>query len=148
MTHDFKRFPELTNSQMRHYYFDSPHEQITRNFIAKVVKVTDGDTIRVETDFRDFSFPIRFLNTDAPEIREKEEGAIESQKWLENLILNQEVEILVDPQNRVETWGRLLGEILFQGMNINKLSILEGHAVRFEDRELINVAVASVTETR
>ena len=147
MTHDFKRFPELTNSQMRHYYFDSPHQQITENFIARVVKVTDGDTIRVTTDFRDFSFPIRFLNTDAPEILEGEEGAVESQKWLENLILNQEVEILIDPQNRVEKWGRLLGEVLFQGINLNKQSILENFAVRFEDRELINAAVASVTET-
>ena len=147
MTHDFKRFPELTNNQMTFYYFESPHRQITENFMAKVIKVTDGDTIRVETDFRDFDFPIRFLNTDAPEIREGEEGAIESQQWLENLILNQEVEILIDPQNRVEKWGRLLGEILFQGININKQSILENFAVRFEDREPINAAVASVTET-
>ncbi len=148
MTHDFKRFPELTNNQMTFYYFESPHRQITENFMAKVVKVTDGDTIRVTTDFRDFSFPIRFINTDAPEIIKGEEGAIESQKWLENLILNQEVEILIDPQNRVEKWGRLLGEVLFQGININKQSILENFAVRFEDRELINAAVASVTETR
>jgi len=148
MTHDFKRFPELSNSQMIHYYFESPHRQITDNFMAKVVKVTDGDTIRVTCDFRDFDFPIRFLNTDAPEIIEGEEGAVESQKWLENLILNQEVEILIDPQNRVEKWGRLLGEVLFSGININKQSILENFAVRFEDREIINDAVEAVTETR
>ena len=148
MTHDFKRFPELTNSQMPHYYFESPHKQITENFMAKVVKVTDGDTIRVTMEDRDFNFPIRFLNTDAPELAEKEMGARESQRWLEKLILGQEVEILIDPQQRVEKWGRLLGEILFQGMNINKLSILEGHAVRFEDREPRNAAVASVTEAR
>ena len=55
-THDFKRFPELTNGQMGLYYFDSPHKQIAENFFAKVVKVSDGDTIRVKADFRDFNF--------------------------------------------------------------------------------------------
>ncbi len=131
MTHDFKRFPELTNSQMIHYYFESPHKQITQDFVGKVVKVTDGDTIRVTTDFRDFSFPIRFMDTDSPEI-DTLEGQ-KAQKWLEKLILGEEIQILIDPQNRVEKWGRLLGEVLFQGMNLNKLSILFNYAVRFED---------------
>ena len=63
MAHDFKLFPELTNRQMQEYYFQSPHKQITENFAAKVVKVTDGDTIRVEVDFRDFDFPIRIAET-------------------------------------------------------------------------------------
>ncbi len=122
MTHDFKRFPELTNNQMKFYYFESPHRQIGENFMAKVVKVTDGDTIRVSVDFRDFSFPIRFMDTDAPEMNTREGQA--SKKWLEEQILNEEVEILINQQNRVEKWGRLLGEVLFQGMNLNKLSIL------------------------
>ena len=129
--HDFKRFPELTNNQMGFYYFDSPHEQITKDFTARVVKVSDGDTIRVETDFRDFDFPIRFLDTDATEMDTSD--GVKSQRWLENLILGKEIEVLMDDTNRVEKWGRLLGEILFQGININKQSILENFAVRFED---------------
>ena len=133
MTHDFKRFPELTNNQMKFYYFESPHRQIGENFMAKVVKVTDGDTIRVSVDFRDFSFPIRFMDTDAPEMNTREGQA--SKKWLEEQILNEEVEILINQQNRVEKWGRLLGEVLFQGMNLNKLSILFGYAVRFDDKQ-------------
>ena len=132
MPHDFKQFPELTNSQMRHYYFQSPHRQIGENFMAKVIKVTDGDTIRVSVDFRDFDFPIRFMDTDAPEMNTRE--GRRSQEWLEELILDQEVEILIDQQNRLEKWGRLLGEVLFQGMNINKLSILFNYAVRFDER--------------
>ena len=39
MAHDFKLFPELTNAQMDLYYFESPHRQITEDFIGKVVKV-------------------------------------------------------------------------------------------------------------
>lgn len=131
MPHDFKRFPELTNSQMVFYYFESPHKQIAEDFRAKVVKVTDGDTIRVTCDFRDFAFPIRFLNTDAPEI-DTEEGK-KSQSWLENQILGREVDILIDPINRVEKWGRLLGEIIFNGLNMNDLSILLNFARNFED---------------
>jgi len=134
--HDFKKFPELTNNQMKTFYFDSPHKQITQDFIAKVIGVHDGDTIRVKTDFRNFSFPIRFLGTDAPEL--DEEGGKESQSWLENQILGEEVQILIDPSNRVEKWGRLLGEVLFQGMNFNELSILLNYARKFEDAPLKN----------
>ena len=70
------------------YYFDSPHRQIAEDFFARVVKVTDGDTIRVKTDFRDFTFPIRFSNILAAELDEK--GGIESKRWLSGQILNKE----------------------------------------------------------
>ena len=77
--HDFKTFPELTNSQMQIYYFQSPHKQIIEPFMAKVVKVTDGDTIRVLWDERDFTFPVRFAELAAPELDER--GGPESQSW-------------------------------------------------------------------
>lgn len=127
--HDFKRFPELTNRQMSLYYFDSPHQQITENFEAKVIKVTDGDTIRVETEFRDFSFPIRFANIAAPELNE--EGGEKSQSWLENQIMGEKVMVLVNKQNRVEKWGRLLGEVIHNGMNMNNTSRILGHSIQF-----------------
>jgi len=129
MTHDFKRFPELGNSQMQMYYWESPHKQILNSFNAKVVKVTDGDTIRVMWEERDFSFPVRFLDTDAPEL--DVEGGEESRKWLEDLIMGEEVFIEVDRTNRVEKWGRLLGTIFHEGMNINELSMLENKSVPF-----------------
>jgi len=145
MPHNFKQFPELTNSQMRHYYFESPHKQIAENFMAKVVKVTDGDTIRVSVDFRDFDFPIRFMDTDAPEMNTRE--GHRSKKWLEEQILGEEVEILIDQQHRLEKWGRLLGEVLFQGMNINKLSVLFNYAVKFEDK-IQNASFETITKIR
>lgn len=129
MAHNFKLFPELTNRQMQLYYFDSPHQQITDNFDAVVVKVTDGDTIRVETDFRDFSFPIRFSNIAAPEVNE--EGGKESKSWLENQIMGEEIMVLVNKQNRVEKWGRLLGEIMHMGININEASKANAHSIQF-----------------
>ncbi len=132
MTHDFERFPELTNSQMEIYYFESPHKQIVEDFRARVLKVHDGDTITVRTDFRDFDFPVRFLGTNAPELNEPN-GDV-SQKWLESKILNEEVEILIDKNQRVGKWGRLLGEIFHGGISLNEESIRAGKATEFDNR--------------
>jgi endonuclease YncB( thermonuclease family) len=132
MTHDFKLYPELTDSQMAEHYFQSPHKQITEDFRAKVVKVTDGDTIRVLWSERDFTFPVRLRDIQAPE--PKERGGKESQMWLERRILGEEVEILVDPDNRVEKWGRLLGAVYHMGLNVGNESVERGHAVPWEER--------------
>lgn len=131
MAHDFVRFPELTNSQMEIYYFESPHKQILENFIAKVVKVHDGDTITLRWDERNFDFPLRFLDTNAPEMNE---GGRESRDWLRDRILNEEVEILIDPKQRVGKFGRLLGKVFFAGMDINEESVMMGMATKFGER--------------
>lgn len=133
MAHDFKAFPELTNNQMQIYYFESPHKQITESFEAKVVKVTDGDTVRVKWRERDFDFPVRFINTAAPELDEG--GGPESQSWLESRILGEMVQVVINPRERVGKWGRILGIIFFGGMDINQESINTGHAVAWEDRK-------------
>jgi endonuclease YncB( thermonuclease family) len=67
--HNFKDFPELTNAQMSDFYFDSPHKQITADFRALVVKVHDGDTITLRVEWRNFDFPLRFLDINAPELK-------------------------------------------------------------------------------
>lgn len=130
MGHDFKKFPELTNSQFQFYYFDSPHKQITENFTAKVIKVTDGDTVRVDWAERNFDFPIRLARIAAPEIKE---GGKESQAWLEDMLLGEEINVGINEFNRVGKWGRLIGEIYFMGMNINNISKDLGHSISFED---------------
>ena len=131
--HDFKRFPELTNSQMDIYYFDSPHKQITEDFRARVVKVTDGDTIRVEWDERDFDFPIRMANLAAPEIEER--GGLESQSFLEKEIMGEDVDIIIT-KKRVEKWGRLLAYVINRGLNMGEHSINFGHDVSWRERKL------------
>ena len=131
MVHDFKRFPELTDSQMDLYYFSSPHKQIFADFQAKVVKVVDGDTIRVSCNFRDFDFPIRFMGVNSPEMSE---GGEESKNWLMDKIQDAEIDILIDAKNRVGKYGRLLGTIIHKGMNINEESMRAGHSTSFENR--------------
>ena len=133
MAHDFKLFPELTNSQMQIYYFESPHKQITEPFTAKVVKVTDGDTIRVLWNERNFDFPVRFAELAAPEL--DEEGGLESQRWLEDQILGQIVEI-IPTRMRVEKWGRLLANVLLHNSDMSAESINNNHAVSWKNREV------------
>ena len=128
MAHDFKQFPELTNSQIQFYYLESPHRQITEGFIAEVVKVIDGDTIRVRWSERDFDFPVRMSRISAAEL--DEENGLKSLSWLKKQILGEEVYI-IPPKQRVEKWGRLLGEIIHTGRNINQESMDWGHSIQW-----------------
>jgi len=132
MARDFKKFPELTNSQMELYYWESPHKQITEDFEAKVIKVTDGDTVRVTTEFRDFDFPVRMLDIDAPEI--KTEDGDRAKNWLEERILNEDVTIRIKREKRVGKFGRLLGRIIHGGIDLNEMSISMGLATKFDNR--------------
>lgn len=134
MPHDFKKHPELTNSQMQIYYFMSPHKQIVESFRAKVVKVTDGDTVRVKTDFRDFDFPIRLPNINAPESNEAK--GLASALWLANKALGKSVEIIVNPFNRVGKFGRLIGDIFVNGELMSESSLRENQSRPFGEMKV------------
>lgn len=129
--HDFKLWPELTNSQMQVYYFESPHQQITEDFTATIEKVHDGDTVTVSCDFRDFVFPIRISNLAAPELNEENGRA--SQIWLESRLLGLEVDVVLSKQ-RVEKWGRLLADIRESGDLMSEAVVRAGHGVPWSER--------------
>ena len=129
MAHDFKRFPELTNNQLQFYYFDSPHRQITEDFWGDVVKITDGDTIHVKWSEREKPVVVRFIDTAAPEL--DEEGGLESAAWLKEQIFGEYVQVGINPNLRVEKWGRILGRINLMGIDINSMSMDFGHSVPF-----------------
>ena len=132
MAHDFIKFPELTNNQMQFYYFESPHKQIFESFRAEVVKVHDGDTITLRWRERDFDFPLRLMNIQAPEL--KDPGGDESQSWLEDKLLDHDVDILINSALRVEKWGRLLGYVTVGGGDVGQASIVAGKSVAWEQR--------------
>ena len=132
MPHDFNAWPELTNNQIQFYYFESPHKQITEDFTAEVVKVHDGDTITVRWKERNFDFPIRLNNINAPELNEAR--GHKARDWLEERILGEEVDIILTPQ-RVEKWGRILGTIYHHGLNVAEEEIQRGLAMTWEDWE-------------
>ena len=130
--HDYRAFPELTNNQIQEFGIESPHPQITEDFDATVIKVTDGDTVRLLVDFRDFDFPLRLLDIDAPEMNA---GGEESKAWLKGLIEGTEVRILIDKNNRVGKYGRLLGKIMSLGMDVGSMAMALGYAVAFGQKD-------------
>tara|TARA_Y100000310_G_C20588624_1_gene766761 strand:+ start:871 stop:1323 length:453 start_codon:yes stop_codon:yes gene_type:complete len=132
MAHDFNAFPELANSQMDIYYFLSPHRQILEDFTAEVVKVHDGDTVTLRWNDRDFDFPLRLINVAAPELNEK--GGKESKNWLENQVLGTMVDIKMTQRNRVDKFGRLLGNLVHHGRDMGEESMLMGHSKSWADR--------------
>lgn len=130
--HDYIKFPELTNRQLGDFGLTSPHKQIVSDFRAEVVKVHDGDTITLRTDFRDFDFPLRLLDINALELSE---GGEESRDWLEGQILHEVVEIRIDPQLRVGKYGRLLGKVEHGGLDVGEQMMNMGLAKPFDQRD-------------
>lgn len=124
MAWDFKTKPELPNSMLEFYYWESPHKQIFEDFSAFVVRVHDGDTITLRCNFRDFDFPIRFLDIDAPELNAPR--GHEVRDWLKKRIEGEEVDIIIDKKNRTEKWGRLLGKVMHRGMDMGDDMMRQG----------------------
>src|SRR3990167_721271 len=128
--HDFVRFPELSNSEIDEFGFLSPHVQITSDFVGVVVKVHDGDTVRLRVDFRDFDFPLRLSSVDAPELSTGSAG-LEARDFLKELIEGELVDVRIDRFNRVEKYGRLLGDGVVGGLNVGEVMVYLGFAVPF-----------------
>ena len=131
MAHDFKAFPELSNSQLETLRFESPHMQIEEDFEAVVVKVHDADTITLSVDFRDFDFPLRFLGIDAPELNA---GGAVARDWLKGQLQGEHVSIMIDKNNRVGKYGRLLGRVFSRGMDMGETMLRMGLVTTFELR--------------
>ena len=67
------------------------------NFLAKVLKVIDGDTIKfiIDRGFYDYSeMNIRLARIDAPEKRKGETEGYESKEWLETFLEDHETILL------------------------------------------------------
>ena len=131
--HDYKQFPELRIAEREVFQFSSPHKQITEDFDAQVIRVHDGDTITLRTSFRDFDFPLRFLDINSPELSEPK--GEESKVWLSSLILDKMVHIKVDPRKIVGKYGRLLGVVFYNGINVNETMVMLGYAKQFQHKD-------------
>lgn len=131
MAHDFKKYPELTNQEIEEHMY-SPHPQITEDIWVDVVKVIDGDTIRVVWEKRDFDFPVRFLGIDAPEMNE---GGFEAREYLKGVIEGEEVLLKIDQDQRVGKYGRLLAKVISLGMDVGEMMMRLGYAKDFDARD-------------
>jgi micrococcal nuclease len=92
------------------------------DFTGKVVKVHDGDTAHVERSDGTIA-KVRFTLSDAPEIDQPH--GVESRDFVRGLCLNKDVTVKT---TGTDAFGRTLGEIVVDGVNVNKKTIEEGHA--------------------
>ena len=105
---------------------------------AKVIKVYDGDTITVaaKLPFNEspiYRFSVRLKSIDSPEIKgesKKEcELAIESRDALHNLIFGKIIEL---QNNGKEKYGRLLADIYYNDIHVNKWMVDNNYAVNYD----------------
>jgi len=115
-------FVEQSNKMLMEYV-SSPHLQIAGDFSATVVKVHDGDTVTLRTGFRDFDFPLRLANIDADELSEGGESA---RDYLSSRVLGKDVLVVVNSDNRVGKYGRLVGELFVNGFNVGADMVRRG----------------------
>ena len=91
--------------------------------LAKVTKVIDGDTIRLED-----GETVRYIGIDTPEVSYgKECYADEAANKNRGLVLGKEVRLGKDVSER-DRYGRLLRYVYVGNILVNKLMIYEGYA--------------------
>lgn len=122
---------ELTNRQIEENQLGAAVFQFVEDFDALCIRVRDGDTIMLKAEQRDFAFPLRFLDIDTKELSE---GGEEAKEWLKNQIEGQEVQIKINRKNRVDKYGRLLGKVVYRGLDLGQQMIYLGLAKPFTER--------------
>ena len=106
-------------------------------YAVEILRVVDGDTVDVRIDLGFdvwHKCRVRLMGINAPEsrTRDKEEKVrgLAAKEWL-----SKEFYDAVDPiemqSHGKGKFGRILGEIFINGVNINKQMVEEGHAVEY-----------------
>jgi micrococcal nuclease len=90
-------------------------------FMGEVVSVSDGDTIKVLKDKKQIK--IRLFEIDAPEM--KQSFGKKSKAKLSDLIFKKTVKVVF---NEKDKFGRTLGIVFLDGLNINEEMIRSGYA--------------------
>ncbi|OJJ28132.1 thermonuclease family protein [Campylobacter concisus] len=90
-------------------------------FPAKVIKISDGDTITVLSGKEQTK--VRLYGIDAPE--KKQDYGQKSKQFLASLIAGQVVEV---EQKGKDRYKRTLGIIYYKGQDINAQMVLNGYA--------------------
>jgi micrococcal nuclease len=95
-----------------------------KEYSGKIISVTDGDTFVLQTDVG--SIIIRLDGIDAPE--KKQAFGLESKKFL-NGYLYKECKVVY---KKLDRYGRTIGVLWVDGVNINLLSVQEGFSWHYK----------------
>jgi len=116
----------------------SPLEDKLYHYRGVVTQVYDGDTITVDLDLGFHVWMrgerIRLAHIDAPELRGADKKAGEAAgDFLRNLVLNKKIIVQTikapDGTDTKGKFGRYLGVIWLDGVNVNELLVSKGYAV-------------------
>jgi micrococcal nuclease len=104
---------------------------------AKIVHVYDGDTVHAVFKHpgtsKIYKYKIRLAHIDTPELNSKNSKevvkALAAKKVVEEKILNKIVYLEIDGEDK---YGRLLGNIFIDGLNLNEYLVNKKHAYKYE----------------
>lgn len=97
------------------------------HYSAMVQKVSDGDTLNV-LDETGQKHRIRLAFIDAPEL--KQDFGEASQKFLQNQLLNQKVEIVV---RDIDRYQREVATVYWYGKDMNLIQLKQGNAWHYQE---------------
>lgn len=107
-------------------------------YYARVSEVIDGDTVDVEVDLgfsivHKIRIRLNGINTPETRTRNKEEKArgLAAKNRLKELVEGKIVLIKTE-KAELEKYGRYLGVLFVEGVNVNQQLITEGHAVSYD----------------
>ena len=103
--------------------------------VDKIIKVIDGDTVdaMIDLGFKTYiKKRIRLFGINTPESRtrdknEKKRG-LAAKERLKELLESDDINLI---SHGVGKFGRVLGELVIGGVNVNKQLVTEGHAVEY-----------------
>ena len=98
---------------------------ILLGFEARVVKIIDGDTIKILTSERQ-QIKVRLYGIDAPE--KKQPYGTAAKRYLSDLIAGKTVQIEELGKDR---YKRVLGIVYLDGKDVNEILVLNGYAWAF-----------------
>lgn len=122
---------------MSHLSWSDTQEYIPPIKSGYVIKVYDGDSITIATQFHFnphvwYRFSIRLNGIDTPELRGSSEEeklmAIKARDRLSELILHKEVQLI---NISYEKYGRILADIYLNSEHINEILVKERYAVPY-----------------
>ena len=104
--------------------------------VKKVNKIVDGDTIDVDIDLGfsiTYSSRVRLAGIDTPESRTKDpfekKLGVEAKEWLKNALANaNKIIIKTELPDSSEKYGRILGYLYVDDVNLNMAMIDQGYA--------------------
>jgi micrococcal nuclease len=129
-----ERFSNSESALINNILSETTTQDKGRYVMGKVTRIADGDTFTMIFD-NGFEVRVRLLGIDSPERRQAFSNR--AKQTLSDLIYNKEVKVYYESKDR---YGRVLGDIYIDDLNINQEMVRRGmawHFIRYSDDETL-----------